>query len=341
VTVSASARPHRRLAVFLGTALVVTVAFPAATRAVTVEDKRAEAARLKVQVDAQAERIAAADRKLRLARSDQQDADAQVDAAEARRRAAREVLATARKRMAARAVKAYVHGGQLSVVEQFAGSDGADLNLRRHYIDAALRSDRQAINVLQRTEEDLASSERGLREARQAAQQSVDRVQTNRDVVASNEAVQRANLRRVRGELGELVRQQQQRELAAALRRAERAGAARLALPPPLRAPPVGTFPAPAPAPTTTATSAPPAPLVEPPSPPGGIWACIREKESGNNYRAPGGGAYQFQIPTWQSLGGTGLPEDAAPAVQDAMAIKLQQRSGWSQWTTAAACGAY
>ena len=95
------------------------------------------------------------------------------------------------------------------------------------------------------------------------------------------------------------------------------------------------------PAPTTTPTSPPPTPPVDPPPPPGGIWACIREKESGNNYRAPGGGAYQFQLATWQSLGGTGLPEDAPPWVQDEMAIKLQQRSGWSQWATAAACGAY
>ena len=338
VTVSATIRPHVRLTAFLGTSLVVLFAFPAATRAVTVADKRAEAERITEAVDAQAERIAAADRKLRLARFDQQDADAEVGAAEARLRSAREVLGTARRRLAARAVNAYVHGGQVSVVERFVGSDGADLNVRRHYIDAALRSDRNAIAAFQRTEETLAASARRLRDARQEAQRSVERVQANRDMVASSEATQRANLRRVRGELGDLVRQQQQRELAAALRLAQRAAGAQL---------PVARQEAPAvvvsaPAPTTTATFVPPTTVpVEPPSPPGGIWACIREKESGNNYRAPGGGAYQFQLATWQSLGGTGLPEDAPPPVQDEMAIMLQQRSGWSQWTTAAACGAY
>jgi hypothetical protein len=320
--------------VLLGTALVVSVAFPAATRAVTLADKRTEATRIKEAVDAQAERIAAADEEFRRARFDQQGADAQVRLAEARLQLARGSLGTARKHVAARAVNAYVHGGQVSLVEHLVASDGADLDLRRHYIDAALRSDREAIDGLQRTEERLAATARGLREARQAAQRSVERVQTKRDVVASSESVQRANLQRVQGELGDLVRQQQQRDFAAALVRVQRAAARRPPLVP--QPPPVATS---APAPTTTATSSP----APPPDPPnlGGIWACIREKESGDNYRAPGGGAYQFQLGTWLSLGGTGLPEDAPPPVQDEMAIRLQQRSGWSQWSTAAACGAY
>ena len=331
---TASFQPPRRLAVFLGTAVALAAAFPAATTAGTVADKRAEAERIRQQVDAQAERIAAADRALRLARSDQQDADAEVLAAEARLRAARESLAAARRRLAARAVDAYVHGGQVSVVEHFAGSDGTDLNLRRHYIDTAVRVDREAIDAWQRTEEQLASSERGLRAARQAMLLSIGRVEANRGAVAESEAVQRSNLRRVQGELGALVRQDQQREYAEALRRAERAGAQPLPTP---EAPVV----LPGPGSTTTSPPPNPPPPTPPPSPPGGIWACIREKESGNNYRAPGGGAYQFQLATWQSLGGTGLPEDAPPAVQDAMAIMLQQRSGWDQWSTAKACGAY
>lgn len=168
--VNASIRPHGRLAVLLATALAVSVAFPAATRAVTVADKRAEATRIKREVDAQAERIAAADRKLRLARFDVRDADARTRAAEAQVERAQQVLVAARRRLATRAVKAYVHGGRVSFVEQIVGSDGADLELRRHYINSALRSDRLAIDALQRTEDNLAVSERGVREARQVAQ---------------------------------------------------------------------------------------------------------------------------------------------------------------------------
>jgi len=70
---------------------------------------------------------------------------------------------------------------------------------------------------------------------------------------------------------------------------------------------------------------------------------CIRAKESGGNYATNTGngyyGAYQFSLATWRSVGGTGLPSQASAGVQDAMAQKLQQRSGWGQWSTHSRCG--
>jgi hypothetical protein len=75
-----------------------------------------------------------------------------------------------------------------------------------------------------------------------------------------------------------------------------------------------------------------------------GVWACIMRLESGGNPRAVNpssgaGGLFQFLPSTWASLGGTGRPQDASPALQFAMAQKLQARSGWSQWVTHGACG--
>jgi Transglycosylase-like domain len=69
-------------------------------------------------------------------------------------------------------------------------------------------------------------------------------------------------------------------------------------------------------------------------------WACIREHESGDNYGEGGGGAYQFELATWQGL--TGLPspaEDYPPSVQDAAALKLYAQRGWEPWTTRYVCG--
>ncbi len=75
----------------------------------------------------------------------------------------------------------------------------------------------------------------------------------------------------------------------------------------------------------------------------GGVWACIRDRESGGNYAADTGngyfGAYQFSEATWRGVGGTGYPDEAPPAIQDAMAQRLQQRAGWRQWSTHARCG--
>jgi hypothetical protein len=83
----------------------------------------------------------------------------------------------------------------------------------------------------------------------------------------------------------------------------------------------------------------PPAPVAvpgPPASPLGGVWAELRQCESGGNYAIDTGngyyGAYQFSAATWHGLGFTGLPNQAPPAVQDEAAVELQARSGWGQW---------
>ncbi len=76
------------------------------------------------------------------------------------------------------------------------------------------------------------------------------------------------------------------------------------------------------------------APPAVPPS--GGVWAALRQCESGGDYAIDTGngyyGAYQFSLQTWHGLGYPGLPSDAPPAVQDQAASRLQARSGWGQW---------
>ncbi|MHB8264130.1 MAG: transglycosylase family protein [Acidimicrobiales bacterium] len=70
--------------------------------------------------------------------------------------------------------------------------------------------------------------------------------------------------------------------------------------------------------------------------PAGGVWAALRQCESGGNYSANTGngyyGAYQFTLSTWYSLGQAGLPSQAPPATQDSAAELLQSRAGWGQW---------
>ncbi len=114
---------------------------------------------------------------------------------------------------------------------------------------------------------------------------------------------------------------------------------------------PTTTVPPPTPAattPTTTAPTPPPAaPTVPaapvtptapgaPVAPSGGVWAELRQCESGDNYTIDTGngyyGAYQFSLATWQGLGYPGYPNQAPPAVQDQAAAQLQARSGWGQW---------
>lgn len=72
-------------------------------------------------------------------------------------------------------------------------------------------------------------------------------------------------------------------------------------------------------------------------SPPGaGTLAAIRACESGGNYSTNTGngfyGAYQFDLGTWASVGGSGLPSNASPAEQDYRAALLYRSRGSSPW---------
>jgi hypothetical protein len=68
------------------------------------------------------------------------------------------------------------------------------------------------------------------------------------------------------------------------------------------------------------------------------IPASIVMCESGGNYSAVNassgaGGAYQILPSTWAAYGGTGLPQNAPPAEQDAIAAKIYAAGGPGQWS--------
>jgi resuscitation-promoting factor RpfA len=67
-------------------------------------------------------------------------------------------------------------------------------------------------------------------------------------------------------------------------------------------------------------------------------FGALRMCESSGNYAIDTGngyyGAYQFDLPTWEGLGFTGLPNLNNPATQDAAAYKLYDERGWAPWPT-------
>jgi hypothetical protein len=72
-------------------------------------------------------------------------------------------------------------------------------------------------------------------------------------------------------------------------------------------------------------------------------WYRLRMCESGNNYRIDTGndhyGAYQFDLPTWRSVGGRGYPNRASKAEQDLRALILYRERGWQPWQCATILG--
>ncbi len=97
---------------------------------------------------------------------------------------------------------------------------------------------------------------------------------------------------------------------------------------------------------TTRARSAPTTTGYEPPSPQSRTTgaaplACIRRYEQGAaGYATDTGngfyGAYQFDLATWQSVGGSGNPAHASAAEQDMRAEMLYDRRGLQPWPTPA-----
>lgn len=68
-------------------------------------------------------------------------------------------------------------------------------------------------------------------------------------------------------------------------------------------------------------------------------WYRLRMCESTNNYSINTGngyyGAYQFDLGTWRSVGGSGYPNNASAAEQDYRARLLYRSRGWSPWSCA------
>jgi len=70
-------------------------------------------------------------------------------------------------------------------------------------------------------------------------------------------------------------------------------------------------------------------------------WMCIRIHESGDRYNDPAApsGAYGILLSTWESFGYSGWPYQAAPAVQDHLALELYHMYGFHPWSSRYACG--
>ena len=329
--------PRRRIGAAALFALALSAVLPSALAA-QVDDKRSEAAAIASKLEEQARGIVALDREHRRARDELTVADAAVARAEADLAAATRRQDDARRLLGLHAQAAYVGGGSVSLLGRMARATVDTAGARRTYLRIVAGEDRQAIGRLQAAREDLELTRKSLDAAKKAAASRT--AATVADLARLEQAMtaQRALLARANGELAALVAAEQSRRDA----EAARAAAARAAAAPATTAAPAprATTAAPAAVPTSSApTTAAPTPAPATSGSMEATFACIRQLESGNNYKSPGGGAYQFQDATWRSLGYSGDPADAPPAVQDEAARKLQARDGWTPWTTAPLCG--
>ncbi|MDQ6798120.1 MAG: transglycosylase family protein [Actinomycetota bacterium] len=315
-------------AAVLASVLLQSASFSRVAGADAIADKRAEADRLTNELSAQAQRVIDADRATRAAEAGMADAQESLRQAENGVRVATQHQDEARSRLAGQAVDAYTHGGSISVLGKRLRAS-SDLVVYDTYLSLVAGMDRSAVEGLRATRQDLSARKALLATTVARAKDEAARIASEKMALQAAEDTQKANLNKVNGEVTTLVAAEQARRLAqaAAARRVPTLAIAATAGPRPTSA--------------TGPASAAPSPASAPPSSSNGdAWACIRQLESGNNYSDPGGGAYQFEDSTWQSLGYSGAAEDYPPDVQDAAARELQAREGWGPWpNTARMCG--
>jgi hypothetical protein len=239
--------------------------------------------------------------------------------------------------LARQAVRAYVEGG--SSRRTTASGNAIDgVIVRQEYLAVAADNLTQTLDQLHLGLRTLLARQAELRQAQQAVRQALSGVAQARQVALAEAVKQQAALDQVNSRLRQLA--------AEAARSAVRAPQPQVvsASAPPQGLPVNGGLVAV----VVTVTAPPPAPAPAAPPPPpstgggaSGVWAALRQCESGGNYAENSGngyfGAYQFSQATWSNLGFPGRPDLEPPAMQDAAAMRLQAQSGWGQWPACAA----
>src|SRR5207302_6929062 len=134
-----------------------------------IDDKKAEAARLSRQLDAQGEHISVLDEQYNEAVQREQQTSVSLAKATADLAAADQRNQAIRSRLTDQVVNAYVHGGSARLVAELAHSDGRDLSVRQMYLKTATDEQQQAIDQLRQARQDLGDVRSELEAAQKSA----------------------------------------------------------------------------------------------------------------------------------------------------------------------------
>jgi cell wall-associated NlpC family hydrolase len=225
----------RRLGVLVGIAsftlglLVAPGAQPAG--ADKIADKKAEAAKIAAQVEAQGNRVSVLAERLNVARLQADKVKAQVDQSKAEVARTDAQVAAARAELKGHVVLSYIKGGHMSDLQLLLGGEGeaGQVAVRTSYVKSLTSSGRAAIDSLAAAREAADAKHQALESAQKDARTALAKVDADRRAAASAESATRATLSKVQGELTDLVAAEARRRAEEAQRRAEAEMAARRA----------------------------------------------------------------------------------------------------------------
>jgi len=214
-------RHRRRLGVFVGIALLLPLAAQLAASGDPIDDKKAEAAHIQDQLDAQGKAVSVAAQKYNAAQSHLADVQASLEKAQTDLQRSSDRMVQVKGLLADAAVTAYVHGGNSMVLSRLVrSSDHSELVARSQYLQVAANDQRQLIGQLKAAKEDFTALKGKLVGEEKDAKAATDSAAAARRQAVAAEDAQRAVLSRVQGELADLVAAEAARRLAAEAARA-------------------------------------------------------------------------------------------------------------------------
>jgi cell wall-associated NlpC family hydrolase len=179
--------------------------------ATPIDDKRAQAAAIQSEIDANGERISALAEQFNAAQLKLDEAEQAIADAEARLQAARAEVERIKRLVELRAASVYRRVLQGQSLDGFDFSDARNLLTRQHYATTQARRDASLLDQLASAQDDLSLEKTNAEQARSAAAGEQQRIQASRADLEAANARQRHILDQVKGELATLVQQEAQR----------------------------------------------------------------------------------------------------------------------------------
>ncbi|MGH9226464.1 MAG: NlpC/P60 family protein [Acidimicrobiales bacterium] len=171
-----------------------------------IDDKKAEAARVQDQLDAQGRKVSVAAEQFNRAQLQLQQVQGSLAKAEADLKKSTDRMTEIRGRLAGVAVNAYVRGGTSATLSLLARSENhTDMAVRRQYLQVTAADQRAVLGELRSAKEDLALLQGRLTAEEKNAKAATDEAAALRRQAIAAEDAQRVILTRVDGELTQLV----------------------------------------------------------------------------------------------------------------------------------------
>ncbi|HZP31121.1 MAG TPA: C40 family peptidase [Acidimicrobiia bacterium] len=208
-----------RAAVGVGVVAGVTLVVPlgaVTAHASPIDDKRAQAQALQDQIDQNGQKISALSEQYDGAQLKLQAAQQAAADAELRIAATKAETARLKKLVKRRAASVYMQAVSGSGFGQYDLSNKSELEVRNKYADIASERDDALVSQLVVAKEQLNAQKAAAEQAQAAAQQERDQISQAKSAIEAANAQQQQLLSQVKGELAQLIAQEQARRAAAA-----------------------------------------------------------------------------------------------------------------------------